>query len=126
MAVKSSAGTIMKQHRSGTLHLAAEQGEEPGEASVPKGIRVLEQQAQVARRVQVHCAQPLSTAQRQNTLAVTAQGAAAAPHAGRHFKGKASYVSEPTLTTHSPLSGTSPRTAPVGSILSNRIGAGVN
>lgn len=81
MAAKTSAGTIMKQDRSGTLHLATEQGEEPSEASALEGISVLEQQELVAHRAQVHCAQPLPTAQRRNALAVTAQGAAAATHA---------------------------------------------
>jgi hypothetical protein len=88
MAAKIRVGKIMKQDRRGTLHLAAEQRDKPHEASILEGIRVSGQQELVPRCAPVHRGQLLPAARRRDALAVTAQGAVAATHAGRFFKGK--------------------------------------
>jgi hypothetical protein len=54
MAAKTSAGTIMKQDRSGMLHLAPGQRDKPHQASIHEEIRVFEQQELVARRALMH------------------------------------------------------------------------
>ncbi|MGF6727565.1 hypothetical protein P3T43_006957 [Paraburkholderia sp. GAS41] len=88
VAAKIRIGKIMKQDRRGTRHLAAGQRDKPHEASMLEGIKVFEQQELAARRAPVYCGQLVSAGRRQAALAVTAQGAVAATHANRLFKGK--------------------------------------